>query len=84
MLKKFLSGNSGNEHRTPEPNHSKSVPEDELSESERLSRYSETLGIPIKNNLLEALDFGNKLDTPIQFFKRMGLSLFPCERAPSP
>lgn len=73
MLKNVLSGNSRKEHRSPEPNSGKPGLQDELSEGERLSRYSEALGIPVKSNLLQALDFDNKLDIPIQYFKRMGL-----------
>ena len=73
MLKKRLSGNSRGEHGVAEPNPDRPALDEDLPESQRLSRYSETLGIPIKHNLLEALDFNNKLDTPIQYFKRMGM-----------
>jgi general secretion pathway protein E len=73
MLKNLLPGNSRNRRRPSIADDDKTAPREDLSESERLSRYSETLGIPIKNDLLDALDFDNKLDTPIQYFKRMGL-----------
>ena len=45
----------------------------DMTESERLSHYSEKLGIPIKKRLLEDIHFEGKLDIPIQYFKRMGL-----------
>jgi general secretion pathway protein E len=45
-----------------------------MTESERLSHYSEQLGIPVKKRLLEDIHFEGKLvDIPIQYFKRMGL-----------
>jgi general secretion pathway protein E len=73
MLKKLLPGNSGNDQRPSEPSQINAASQDHLTESERLKGYSETLGIPIKNELLEAIDFESKLDIPIQYFKRMGL-----------
>ncbi|MBN2033374.1 MAG: type II secretion system ATPase GspE [Deltaproteobacteria bacterium] len=73
MLRKLLSGNAGNEPRTSEPARNHSALHNEMSEKERLKWCSEASGIPIKNNLLEALDFDSKLETPIQYFKRMGL-----------
>ena len=45
----------------------------DMTESERLSHYSEELGIPVKKRLLEDVRFEGTLDIPIQYFKRMGL-----------
>jgi general secretion pathway protein E len=45
----------------------------DMTEAERLSHYSEQLGIPIKKRLSEDIRFEGKLDIPIQYFKRMGL-----------
>jgi general secretion pathway protein E len=45
----------------------------DMTETERLSHYSEQLGIPVKKRLLEDIRFESKLDIPIQYFKRMGL-----------
>jgi general secretion pathway protein E len=73
MLKNLFSGNLKNDHGSPEPNHGKLGLQEEISEAERLRRQSEALGIPVKKNLLEELNFDNKLDIPIQYFKRMGL-----------
>jgi len=45
----------------------------DMTESERLSQYSNELGIPVKKRLLDDLHFEGKLDIPIQYFKRIGL-----------
>src|SRR4030042_704058 len=45
-----------------------------MTEAERLSHYSEQLGIPVKKRLLDDIRFQGKLDIPIQYFKRMGLA----------
>jgi len=45
----------------------------DMTESERLSHYSEELGLPVKKRLVEDVRFEGKLDVPIQYFKRMGL-----------
>lgn len=45
----------------------------DMTEAERLSHYSEQLGIPIKKRLMDDIRFEGKLDIPIQYFKRMGL-----------
>ena len=73
MFRNLFSGNSKSNHRPPEPNHGKAALQEEVSEAERLTRQSEALGIPVKKNLLEELNFDSKLDVPIQYFKRMGL-----------
>jgi len=46
----------------------------DMTESERLSHYSEELGLPVKKRLVEDVRFEGKLDVPIQYFKRMGLA----------
>jgi len=73
MFRNLFSGHSKSNHRPPEPNPGKVALQEEVSEAERLSRQSEALGIPVKKNLLEELNFDNKLDVPIHYFKRMGL-----------
>jgi general secretion pathway protein E len=73
MFRNLFSDNSKNGHRPPEPNNGKVALQEEVSEAERLSQQAEALGIPVKKNLLEELNFDNKLDVPIQYFKRMGL-----------
>jgi general secretion pathway protein E len=45
----------------------------DMTEAERLSHYSEQLGIPIKKRLMDDIRFEGKLEIPIQYFKRMGL-----------
>jgi general secretion pathway protein E len=60
----------------PPPDSDSSVPGllmQDMTEAERLSRYSEQLGIPVKKRLLDDIHFEGKLDVPIQYFKRMGL-----------
>ena len=60
----------------PPPDSDSSVPGllmQDMTEAERLSRYSEQLGIPVKKRLLDDIHFDGKLDVPIQYFKRMGL-----------
>jgi len=73
MFRRLFSDNPKNNHRPTDPNHGKVAQQLELSEAERLSRFSEALDIPVKKNLLEELNFDNKLDIPIQYFKRMGI-----------
>jgi general secretion pathway protein E len=60
----------------PPPDVDSSVPGllmQDMTEAERLTRYSEQLGIPVKKRLLDDIHFEAKLDIPIQYFKRMGL-----------
>ncbi len=45
---------------------------DEVTEEERLSAYSERLGIPLKRHILQDLDFRDTFGIPIHYFKRMG------------
>lgn len=47
--------------------------QEEMTESERLSAYSESLGMPVKNRILEDLKLKNTFDVPIHYFKRMGI-----------
>jgi general secretion pathway protein E len=72
MLRNLFSHNENQNQGSPKTDHVASG-QDEITEAERLNRYSETLGIPVKKNLLEELHFDNKLDIPIHYFKRMGL-----------
>ena len=44
---------------------------EEMGEEERLSAASEQLNIPLKNHILDDLDFDRPLQAPIQYFKRM-------------
>lgn len=50
-----------------------SPPGEEMTEEDRLAGYSETLGIPIRKGILEALQFRETFDIPIQYFKRTGI-----------
>ena len=45
---------------------------DEVTEEERLSAYSERLGIPLKRHILQDLEFRDTFGIPIHYFKRMG------------
>ncbi len=72
MLRNLFSNNGNKDQQSSEPNQV-AIVQDEATEGERLNHFSETLGIPVKNNLLEELTFDNKLDIPIHYFKRMGL-----------
>ncbi|MFH1490870.1 MAG: type II secretion system ATPase GspE [Pseudomonadota bacterium] len=56
------------EKNTPPPDLS-----DGLTEEERLKSYSESLGIPVQNHLLDDFQIKTNLDIPIQYFKRLGL-----------
>ncbi len=48
-------------------------PEDNGDEWARLSAYAERLGLPVKQDLIEELEFKDTLTYPIQYFKRVGL-----------
>ena len=72
----LFKSHTQNPQPPPPPDADSSVPGllmQDMTESERLSHYSEELGIPVKKRLLEDIHFEGKLDIPIQYFKRMGL-----------
>jgi general secretion pathway protein E len=76
MFRNPFKSNVQNPQSSPPPDADSSVPGllmQDMTESERLSHYSEQLGIPVKKRLLEDIHFEGKLDIPIQYFKRMGL-----------
>lgn len=76
MFKTLFKSHTRNYQPPPPPDADSAVPGllmQDMTESERLSQYSEGLGIPVKKRLLEDIHFEGKLDIPIQYFKRMGL-----------
>ena len=76
MFKTLFKSHTRNYQPPPPPDTDSAVPGllmQDMTESERLSQYSEGLGIPVKKRLLEDIHFEGKLDIPIQYFKRMGL-----------
>jgi len=75
MFKTLFKSHTRN-HQPPPPDADSAVPGlfvQDMTESERLSQYSNELGIPVKKRLLDDLHFEGKLDIPIQYFKRIGL-----------
>jgi general secretion pathway protein E len=76
MFKNLFKSHTQNPQPPPPPDVDSAVPGllmQDMTESERLSQYSEELGIPVKKRLLDDIRFEGKLDIPIQYFKRMGL-----------
>jgi general secretion pathway protein E len=77
MLRNLFKSHTQNPPLSPPPPDADvSVPGllmQDMTEAERLSHYSEQLGIPIKKRLLDDIRFEGKLDIPIHYFKRMGL-----------
>jgi len=76
MFKTHFKSHTRNYQPPPPPDADSAVPGlliQDMTESERLSQYSDQLGIPVKKRLLDDLHFEGKLDIPIQYFKRMGL-----------
>jgi len=76
MLRNLFKSNTQNPQPPPPPESDSLVQGllmQDMTESERLSHYSEQLGIPVKKRLLEEIRFEGKLEIPIQYFKRMGL-----------
>ena len=45
---------------------------EDMTEEERLSAYSESLGIPLKSHIIDELQFNDTFSIPIHYFKRMG------------
>jgi general secretion pathway protein E len=76
MFKNLFKSNVQNPPPSPPPDADVSVPGllmQDMTEAERLSHYSEQLGIPVKKRLHDDIRFEGKLDIPIHYFKRMGL-----------
>lgn len=76
MLRNLFKSQSQPRPPSPPPDTDSAVPGllmQDMTESERLSHYSEELGLPVKKRLVEEVRFEGKLDIPIQYFKRMGL-----------
>jgi len=76
MFRNLFKSNVQNPPPSPPPDADASVPGlfmQDMTEAERLSHFSEQLGIPVKKRLLDDIRFEGKLDIPIQYFKRMGL-----------
>ena len=76
MLRNLFKSHSQPRPPSSPPDTDSAVPgllTQDMTESERLSHYSEELGIPVKKRLVEEVRFEGKLDIPIQYFKRMGL-----------
>jgi general secretion pathway protein E len=47
--------------------------EDGKTEDERLRSWADSLGLPVERHLAETVDFEERINLPIQYFKRIGI-----------